>query len=51
MGLVPECMKDSKLYGIELDSITGRIAKSYTKMPILMSKDMKILIFLIHSLM
>ncbi len=27
MGLVPECMKDSKLYGIELDSITGRIAK------------------------
>lgn len=27
MGLVPESMKDSKLYGIELDSITGRIAK------------------------
>ena len=26
-GLVPESMKDSKLYGMELDSITGRIAK------------------------
>ena len=26
-GLVPESMKDSKLYGVELDSITGRIAK------------------------
>lgn len=27
MGLVPESMKDSRLYGIELDSLTGRIAK------------------------
>ena len=26
-GLVPESMKESKLYGIELDPITGRIAK------------------------
>ena len=26
-GLVPEAMSKSKLYGIELDSITGRIAK------------------------
>ena len=26
-GLVPESMAKSKLYGIELDSITGRIAK------------------------
>ena len=26
-GLLPENMKDTKLYGIELDSITGRIAK------------------------
>ena len=26
-GLVPESIKDSKLYGIELDGITGRIAK------------------------
>lgn len=26
-GLVPESMKNSKLYGVELDSITGRIAK------------------------
>jgi N12 class adenine-specific DNA methylase/adenine-specific DNA methylase len=26
-GLVPGSMKDSKLYGVELDSITGRIAK------------------------
>lgn len=26
-GLVPESMKDSKLFGVELDSITGRIAR------------------------
>lgn len=26
-GLIPDSMKNSKLYGIELDSITGRIAK------------------------
>lgn len=26
-GCLPEKMKDSKLYGVELDSITGRIAK------------------------
>ena len=26
-GLVPESMKDCKLFGVELDSITGRIAK------------------------
>lgn len=26
-GCIPEKMKDSKLYGVELDSITGRIAK------------------------
>lgn len=26
-GLIPDSMKDSKLYGVELDSITGRIAK------------------------
>ncbi|MBS4026875.1 MAG: DEAD/DEAH box helicase family protein, partial [Clostridia bacterium] len=26
-GLVPDSMKNSKLYGIELDTITGRIAK------------------------
>jgi len=26
-GLVPESMKDSKFYGVELDSISGRIAK------------------------
>lgn len=26
-GLLPESMKKSKLYGVELDSITGRIAK------------------------
>ena len=31
MGLVPESMKDSKMYGIELDSITGRIAKQLCK--------------------
>ena len=27
MGLVPESMQDSKIYGIELDSVTGRIAQ------------------------
>ena len=27
MGLIPETMKDSKIYGIELDDISGRIAK------------------------
>ena len=26
-GLVPESMKDSKLYGVELDGVTGRIAR------------------------
>ncbi len=26
-GMVPDSMKDSRLYGVELDSITGRIAK------------------------
>ena len=26
-GLLPESMKDSRLYGVELDSITGRIAQ------------------------
>lgn len=26
-GLVPESMKDSKLFGVELDSITGRVAQ------------------------
>lgn len=26
-GLVPESMKDSKLFGVELDSVTGRIAQ------------------------
>lgn len=27
MGLVPESMKDSKFYGVEIDSITGRISQ------------------------
>ena len=26
-GMLPESMKDSRLYGVELDSLTGRIAK------------------------
>ena len=26
-GMLPEAMQDSKLYGVELDSVTGRIAK------------------------
>jgi N12 class adenine-specific DNA methylase len=27
LGLVPESMKDSKLFGVEIDSLTGRIAR------------------------
>lgn len=27
MGMIPESLKDCKLYGIELDSISGRIAR------------------------
>ena len=27
MGLVPKSMEDLKMYGVELDSISGRIAK------------------------
>ncbi len=27
MGLLPESMRNSKLYGIELDTLTGKIAK------------------------
>ena len=27
-GLLPECMAGSRLYGVELDSLTGRIAKA-----------------------
>lgn len=27
MGMLPESMKDSKFYGVELDSLTGRIAQ------------------------
>ena len=26
-GMLPDTMQDSRLYGVELDSITGRIAK------------------------
>ena len=26
-GMLPDSMADSRLYGVELDSITGRIAK------------------------
>ena len=26
-GMLPESMQSSRLYGVELDSITGRIAK------------------------
>ncbi len=26
-GMLPETMRDSKLYGAELDSLTGRMAK------------------------
>jgi len=26
-GLIPDSMKAAKLYGVELDSVTGRIAK------------------------
>ncbi len=27
-GMLPEMMRDSKLYGVELDSLTGRMAKA-----------------------
>ena len=27
MGLLPECMADTRMYGVELDSISGRIAR------------------------
>ena len=37
-GLLPEKMRNSRLYGVELDSITGRIAKmlsvSYTHLDV-----------------
>ena len=29
-GMLPDTMQDSRLYGVELDSITGRIATSST---------------------
>ena len=32
-GLLPESMQDSRLYGVELDSITGRIGGSFTPRP------------------
>ena len=31
LGMLPEEMQDSKLYGIELDSISGKIANNYIK--------------------
>lgn len=35
MGLLPESMRESKMYGVELDSISGRIARQlYQKNPI-----------------
>lgn len=35
MGLLPESMQESKMYGVELDSISGRIAQQlYQKNPI-----------------
>ena len=38
-GLLPESMKDSRLYGVELDSITGRIAqKLYPKADITVAR-------------
>ncbi len=30
-GMLPDTMQDSRLYGVELDSITGRIAKNCTR--------------------
>ncbi len=30
-GMLPNSMQDSRLYGVELDSLTGRIAKNCTR--------------------
>lgn len=39
-GLLPEKMSESKLYGVELDNITGRIAKQlYPKADITINLD------------
>lgn len=40
-GLLPESMQQSRLYGVELDSISGRIAKSYIPMPRSLLPDLK----------
>ena len=34
-GMLPSGMADSRLYGVELDSITGRIAQNYIHRPTL----------------
>ena len=51
MGLLPETLSDSKLYGIELDSITGRIAKQLYPNVNNAVEDLRKPIFLIVSLM
>ncbi len=40
-GMLPDTMQDSRLYGVELDSITGRIAKSCTRRQTLQWLDLK----------
>ena len=40
-GSMPAPMQQSKLYGVELDSISGRIAKQLYRMPISVLRDLK----------
>ena len=40
-GMLPDTMQDSRLYGVELDSVTGRIAQKLYRMPTLKLPDLK----------
>ena len=40
-GMLPESMADSRLYGVELDSITGRIAQKLYPEPTSRWPDLK----------
>lgn len=51
-GMLPENLNQSKLYGVELDSISGRIGKSCSiQMPIFRSKVLRRQIILMTFLM
>ena len=51
IGNLPDEMKKSKLYGVELDSVSGRIGNFYIRKVIYRLKDFKKLPFPITSLM